>query len=100
MIHNDAERLLTPTQLADTIEHLWSLLARSVDRRQLTPLDLDVIDAVLEGGHRIVGIAGADSVQHRDLGDEMCVPTRAARDRQTADRNGLRAVGRRPLVTV
>jgi hypothetical protein len=65
MTHNDTERLITPTQLADTLP--------------LPALGLDVIDAVLEGGHRIVGIAGADFLQHRDLGDEMCVPIRAAR---------------------
>ena len=79
MTHNDVERSITPIQLANTIEHLWSLLARSVDRCKLTTLDLDVIDAVLEGGQRIVGIAGADSLQHRDLGDEMCVPITTAR---------------------
>jgi hypothetical protein len=72
MTQNDTERLITPTQLADT-------LPRSMDKRRLTTLDLDVIEAILDGGHRITEIAGADFLQHRDLGDEMCVPTRAAR---------------------
>jgi hypothetical protein len=72
MTHNDTERLITPTQLADT-------LPRATEMRPLTALGLDVIDAILEGGHRLVGIAGADFLQHRDLGDEMCVPTKAAR---------------------